>query len=107
MLSSALGLDKASDGTLPNQADGLDPTQAATVQWIQSTGQSPLEFLVETYRSPDPEIRMSDKLSAARALLDYVHRRVPVKQEIDQKVITLGQLHSRKHNPDFFDIIVF
>ena len=85
MLSQALGLTQGGNG-FPTQAEGLDDTQAATVRWIQSTGQSPLEFLVDTYRSDDPEVRTSDKLNAAKALLDFVHRKVPLVQKIEQDV---------------------
>lgn len=80
MLSEALGLSDAGNG-LPDQSQDLSDTQAATIRWIQQTGETPLEFLAATYRSD--EMKAGDRISAARALLDYVHRKVPVKQEIE------------------------
>lgn len=43
----------------------------------------PLEFLARTYRSE--EAKMSDRLTAAKTLMDYVHRKIPQKQEIETK----------------------
>lgn len=78
MLSEALGLGKA--GTLPEQYVGLeDDVQAATVRWLQSQGQTPLEFLAATYK--DDEVKMGDRIQAAKTLMDYVHRKIPQKQE--------------------------
>lgn len=80
MLSQALGLKQGGSG-FPNQAEGLEDTQAAAVNWLQSTGEMPLEFLANTYR--DEEAKMSDRITAARTLMDYVHRKLPQKQEIE------------------------
>ena len=91
MLSSALGLD-VSLASLPCQSVGLDDTQAATVRWLQNSGQTPLEYLADTYRSEDPTVKVGDKITAARALLDYVHRKVPQKTEIESKDITEPKL---------------
>ena len=85
LLSQALGLAESADG-FPAQSVGLDDTQAATVRWIQSQGQTPLEFLVETYR--DPEIKAGDRINAAKAMLDFVHRKIPQKTEVETKDIT-------------------
>ena len=82
MLSQALGLKQGGNG-LPSQAEGLDDTQAATIRWLQSSGETPLEYLTSVYRDVDNEVKTSDKIAAARALLDYVHRKVPQKQEIE------------------------
>ena len=46
-----------------------------TLAWIQRTGETPIEFLAKTYRSGNA--RTNDRISAARALLDYVHRKMP------------------------------
>jgi len=89
MLNEVMGLNVDSDG-LPNQADGLDPTTAATVRWLQSTGELPLEFLAKTYRSEDA--KMSDRLTAARTMMDFVHRRVPTKTETETKGVTEPKL---------------
>lgn len=81
MLSQALGLTQGGNG-LPNQAEGLDDTQAATVRWLQSSGETPLEYLASVYRASDETVRVSDRIAAARALLDYVHRKVPQQVEV-------------------------
>lgn len=81
MLSQALGLKQGGNG-LPSQAEGLDTTQAATVRWLESSGETPLEYLTSVYRDDTPDVRVSDKIAAARALLDYVHRKVPATIEI-------------------------
>ena len=81
MLSQALGLKQGGNG-LPSQAEGLDTTQAATVRWLESSGETPLEYLTSVYRDDTPDVRVSDKIAAARALLDYVHRKVPATIEV-------------------------
>ena len=89
MLNQALGLSTDING-FPLQVEGLDDTQAATVRWIQETGQTPIEVLVEMYR--DPEVKVSDRIQAARAMLDFVHRKLSVKQEVETKDITEPKL---------------
>ena len=81
MLSQALGLKQGGNG-LPSQAEGLDDTQAATIRWLQTSGETPLEYLTSVYRDDNPDVRTSDKIAAARALLDYVHRKVPQQVEV-------------------------
>lgn len=81
MLAHALGLKQGGNG-LPSQAEGLDDTQAATIRWLQTSGETPLEYLTSVYRNDDSEVRTSDKIAAARALLDYVHRKVPAQIEV-------------------------
>lgn len=83
-LSQALGLKQGGNG-LPSQAEGLEDTQAATIRWLQMTGDTPLEYLTNIYRDDNPDISVGNKIAAARALLDYVHRKIPQKQEIETK----------------------
>jgi hypothetical protein len=45
------------------------------VDWIQRTGETPIEFLTKTYRSSSAKTQ--DRITAARALMDYVHRKMP------------------------------
>lgn len=85
-LSMALGSGARPMDTLPDQADGLDLTQAATVRWLQLTGETPLEFLADTYRNSLN--KPNDRISAARALLDYVHRKIPAGIDITAKHLT-------------------
>lgn len=56
---------------LPLLPDDIDPDAA----WIRATGWTPLEFLTHTYRNPWQ--KPSDRISAAKAILDYAHRRLP------------------------------
>lgn len=88
MLASALGL--SGSDSLPDQSVDLQDTQAATIKWIQQTGETPLEFLAATYR--DDAVKVGERIAAARALLDYVHRKVPVKQEIETEDKTAPKL---------------
>ena len=53
---------------LPALADDLDPEAA----WVRAKGWTPLEFLVHCYRNP--WVRHSDRITAAKAVLEYVHR---------------------------------
>ena len=80
LLSGALGL-KDGVGGLPDQGEGLDDAQASTVRWICATGESPLEYLTSIYRSEDKGIKVSDRIAASKALLDFVHKRLPSKVE--------------------------
>jgi hypothetical protein len=93
MLAQALGLVEGDNG-FPIQSDGLDDTQAATVRWIQHTGQTPLEFLAETYRNE--EVKAGDRINAAKAMLDFVHRKVPSVQKVEQDV----NIKEAKLNPE-------
>jgi BarA-like signal transduction histidine kinase len=88
-LNEAMGINVEA-GALPLQSDGLDPTLSATIRWLQLSGEMPLEFLARTYR--DEEAKMSDRLTAARTLMDYVHRKLPSKAEIETKDITEPKL---------------
>ena len=63
------------------------------MRWLQKSGEMPLEFLARTYRSENA--RMSDRITAARTLMDYVHRKVPVKQEVENKDITEPKLDAK------------
>jgi len=83
MLNAAMGIN-VNSGDLPSQAEGLDDTQAATVRWLQQSGEMPIEFLARTYRSE--EAKMSDRLAAARVLMDYVHRKIPLVQKVEQEL---------------------
>ena len=91
LLNKAMGIDVESTD-LPSQADGLDTTQAATIRWLQNSGEMPLEFLARTYRSDDA--KMSDRITAARTLMDYAHRKVPSVQKIEQDITTTPKLNA-------------
>lgn len=91
-LNKAMGIEAAGKD-LPTQADGLESVQAATVRWLQSSGKTPLEYLAEVYRSDDPEIPVQHKISAAKALMEYTHRKIPPKvaPTDTQQTITLDK----------------
>lgn len=45
------------------------------IDWIQRTGETPIEYLTKTYRSSSA--KTEHRISAARTLMDYVHRKMP------------------------------
>ena len=49
--------------------------------WVKSRGWTPLEFLVHTYRNG--HMRMGDRIAAAKAVLEYTHRKMPTKLEAE------------------------
>lgn len=51
------------------------------VDWVQRTGDTPIEFLAKTYRSSSA--KMTDRITAAKSLMDYIYRKMP--QTIDVK----------------------
>jgi hypothetical protein len=44
------------------------------VAWVRRSGPTPVEFLARAYRNP--VIEMRDRIAAAKALLDYTHRKL-------------------------------
>ena len=53
---------------------------AAAINWIQTTGKTPLEYLTTVYR--DTSQQTGHRISAASKLMEYIHRRLPTT--IDQ-----------------------
>lgn len=51
--------------------------------WTAASGWTPVEFLTHTYRNGWQ--RMEHRISAAKAVLEYNHRKLPDKVEIDLK----------------------
>jgi hypothetical protein len=47
---------------------------------VKSSGATPLEFLTHTYRNGFQ--RMEHRISAAKAVLDYTHRKLPARVEL-------------------------
>tara|TARA_R110000868_G_scaffold114309_8_gene306334 strand:+ start:832 stop:1371 length:540 start_codon:yes stop_codon:yes gene_type:complete len=68
------------------------------VEWIQRTGETPIEYLTKTYRSSSAKTQ--DRITAARALMDYVHRKMPhtidVKDDRKNKDTEASQLEMLK-----------
>lgn len=52
--------------------------------WIKSSGWTPVEFLTTVYRAPMQ--KMEHRISAAKAVLEYAHRKLPTKLEVDGAV---------------------
>lgn len=50
--------------------------------WVKSRGWTPLEYLTHTYRNPWQETK--DRIAAAKAVLEYCHRKV--SQSVDVNV---------------------
>ncbi len=51
--------------------------------WTAASGWTPIEFLTHTYRNGWQ--RMEHRISAAKAVLEYNHRKLPDQVEIDLK----------------------
>lgn len=62
---------------LPPVTDPADDKHFITdqVNWIRRTGETPLEFLTRMYRHPF--VDRKDRISAAKAVQDYVHQKLP------------------------------
>jgi hypothetical protein len=61
------------------------PPETVEARWVVQSGQTPLEFLASVYRTPTFDPR--DRINAAKAILEYSHRKVPSKLEVDGKVV--------------------
>jgi hypothetical protein len=57
-----------------------EPERLVDAARIRSTGQTPLEFLAMVYRNPWQETR--DRVAAAKASLEYIHKRFPTPSAI-------------------------
>lgn len=65
----------AVDVSGPSELDGLGDDV-----WVKASGATPLEFLTHTYRNGFQ--RMEHRISAAKAVLDYTHRKLPARVEL-------------------------
>lgn len=81
-------MEPGAASALPPLLEELDPDAA----WVRASGQTPLEFLVFTYRNVWQ--RASDRISAAKAVLEYAHKRLPneLKLQGDPAAPLLGRL---------------
>lgn len=82
--------DEAAQKVLDSMAPLGDPCAAPSElidtdveTWIKSRGWTPLEFLTHTYRNGYQ--KMEHRISAAKAVLEYAHRKLP--QKIEAEVI--------------------
>lgn len=58
--------------------------------WVKSRGWTPLEYLTHTYRNPWQETK--DRIAAAKAVLDFVHKKLPQKIEVEGNVVETKKL---------------
>lgn len=58
----------------------------AAIEWVQTTGETPIEFLTKTYRNSQNPLNF--RIVAASKVMDYVHRRLPAT--VDLKAQPLG-----------------
>ena len=58
-------------------------TEEEIATWVKASGWTPIEFLVHTYRNGFQ--KMEHRISAAKAILEYAHRKLPSKLEVDMK----------------------
>ena len=58
-------------------------TEEDIATWVKSSGWTPIEFLTHTYRNGFQ--KMEHRISAAKAILEYAHRKLPSKLEVDMK----------------------
>lgn len=49
--------------------------------WTAASGWTPIEFLTHAYRNPWQ--KMPDRIAAAKAVLEYNHRKLPTNVEVD------------------------
>lgn len=63
------------DASGPSQLNGLSDDD-----WVKTSGWTPLEFLAHTYRNGFQPIQ--HRIAAARAILDYTHRKLPQRTEV-------------------------
>lgn len=70
----------------PFAVDASGPSDLGTqdiATWTATSGWTPIEFLTHTYRNGWQ--RMEHRIAAAKAVLEYNHRKLPDKMEIDLK----------------------
>lgn len=68
----------------PFAIDASGPSQLGAqdvATWTAASGWTPIEFLTHTYRNPWQKTQ--DRIAAAKAVLEYNHRKLPEKLEIE------------------------
>lgn len=66
------------------EVDASGPSELGnddTDLWVKNSGMTPVEFLTRTYRNGFQP--MQHRISAAKAVLDYAHRKLPQKLELE------------------------
>jgi hypothetical protein len=68
---SPYAIDASGDSALGSQDEDV---------WVKASGWTPLEFLTHTYRNGFQ--KMEHRITAAKAVLDYTHRKMPSRLEL-------------------------
>lgn len=75
--------------------------------WIRSSGWTPVEFLTEVYRNGYQ--RMEHRISAAKAVLEYAHKKMPTKVSVSgdlgTKNVTLDAAALAKLNDKELEVL--
>jgi hypothetical protein len=80
--------DIFTEGLLLQEPSGLNIDAEAA--WVRLQGATPLEFLVMVYKNPWTD--MKDRVNAAKSILDFVHRKLPQKIEVDGNMVETRKL---------------
>lgn len=70
--------------------EGMELHEPSTLEdggeaaWLRLQGATPLEFLAMVYKNPWNS--MNERISAAKSILEFVHRRLPHKIEVEGTV---------------------
>lgn len=79
---------RAAEESMQRQFDPLgNPNEPSSLSkeelefWIKSRGWTPAEFLTHVYRNGFA--KMEHRISAAKAMLEYAHRKMPTKLEAE------------------------
>lgn len=80
LVAAMLDVQGITESQLPQ--DDADPNE---VKWTKQHGVTPVEFLTLVYRNQLQPIEV--RISAARSLLDYIHRKMPAKIEVDASLL--------------------
>lgn len=81
--------DLLTEGIVANSPSELTDGELEAL-WVKSRGWTPLEFLCHTYRNPWQ--KTSDRISAAKAVMEYIHQKLPQKVELGGEVVQTKKL---------------
>lgn len=59
------------------------PDMLNDADWVRSSGKTPLEFLTAVYRHP--LVRMTERIAAAKTVVEYTHKKIPSALEMTGK----------------------
>ncbi len=62
-------------------------------EWVSETGETPLEFLTSVFRDPLNDMR--DRLTAARSVMEYAHKKLASEINVSGGVGVKGSLDAK------------